>query len=310
MSTLPRISLRILSYERPRYLESCLESVFAQSEAFADVEIHDNRSHFDFAPILARFPGVRLNQPEQNLPTHHFFARAFRDAPRQPWLCVFHDDDLLKRDFCRNMARAAAARPECGAISCGGEVIDAGGNPQGSLLPSRFREAWLQTPGEFARWYCDAFIPFPAAVHAWSPRLAEWMEWATAYGRCTDVAFFSKIVREKPIWIRPEEDFFYRRHGGQDSSGFLWWEETKRWELQKEMARNEPDHLAHVEKKRRARLTQRWCNAWLRDEPRPEAPPRADWSFRALHRFVRNNKLAILRRLFAGGRGKLSPGES
>lgn len=147
MSTLPRISLRILSYERPQYLVRCLESALDQSESFADVEIHDNRSKFDFTPILARFPGVKLSQPEQNMPTHQFFARAFRDPPPQPWLCVFHDDDLLKRDFCRNMVRAAMTRPECGAISCGGEVIDRDGNLHGSLLPSRFREAMLQTPG-------------------------------------------------------------------------------------------------------------------------------------------------------------------
>lgn len=289
-------SLRILSYERPRFLISCLESVFSQSEPFADVEIHDNRSRFDFGPILARFPGVRLNQPEENLPTHQFFARAFRDPPRQPWLCVFHDDDQLKPDFCRNMAAATAARPECGAISCGGQVMDAEGNPHGSLLPSRFRQALLETPGQFALWYCDSFIPFPAAVYRWSSRLTEWMEWATAYGRCTDVAFFSRIVREKPIWIRPEEDFLYRRHAGQDSSGFLWWEETRRWELQLELCREDARSRRFVDKKRRERLTSRWLNAWLKGEPRPEVLTRTDLSVKAFHRFVRNNKLAILRR--------------
>ncbi len=307
MSTLPRISLRILSYERPQYLVRCLESALDQSESFADVEIHDNRSKFDFTPILARFPGVKLSQPEQNMPTHQFFARAFRDPPQQPWLCVFHDDDLLKRDFCRNMVRAAMTRPECGAISCGGEVIDPEGNLHGSLLPSQFREAMLQTPGQFARWYCDSFIPFPAAVHFWSPRLTEWMEWATTYGRCTDVAFFSRIVQEKPIWIRPQEDFLYRRHAGQDSSGFLWWEETRRWELQRNMAQDEPSNFGYVEKKRRARITQRWFNAWLRDEPRPEALTREDFSANAFYRFWRNNKLATFRRLLRGvsaSRGK------
>ncbi len=297
MSQRPRISLRILSYERPQYLVSCLESVCRQSEPFADVEIHDNCSRFDFAPILARFPGVRLNRPEQNLPTHQFFARAFRDAPREPWLCVFHDDDQMKRDFCRHMAAAAAARPDCGAISCDGEVLDPEGNVQGPLLPATANHGLLRTPGEFARWYCDSFIPFPAAVYPWNSRLTEWMSWATAYGRCTDVAFFSRIVMEKAIWIRAEKDFYYRRHPGQDSSGFVWWEETRRWELQRELAQAEPAHLGYVQKKRRARLTQRWLNAWLGGEPRPEALTRADFSVDAFHRFARNNKLAILRRL-------------
>ena len=301
MSPAPRISLRILSYERPQYLIPCLESVFAQSEPFADVEIHDNRSHFDLGPILARFPGVRLNQPERNLPTHQFFARAFRDPPPQSWLCVFHDDDQLKPEFCRNMAAATVARPECGAISCDGEVLDPDGNVLGPLLPAVPPAGILRTPGEFARWYCDSFIPFPAAIYPWHARLADWMGWATAYGRCTDVAFFSRIAREKPIWIRPEKDFFYRRHPGQDSSGFVWAEETRRWDLQGELAQQEPAHLAYVLKKRRARLTQRWLNAWLARQPRPEPLARRDFSVPALHRFVRNHKLAILRRFFRRG---------
>jgi hypothetical protein len=190
--------------------------------------------------------------------------------------------------------------PECGAISCGGEVIDPKAIRHGSVLPAQFREAMLQTPGQFARWYCDSFIPFPATVHFWSLRLSEWMEWATSYGRCTDVAFFSRIVREKPIWIRPQEDFLYRRHSGQDSSGFLWWEETQRWELQRNMAQDEPRHFSYVEKKRRARITQRWLNAWLRIEPRPEALTRKDFSVNAFYRFGRNNKFAILLRLLRG----------
>lgn len=302
MSPPSRISLRILSYERPQFLMACLESVFRQSEPFADVEIHDNCSRFDFAPLLARFPGVRLIRPEQNLPTHQFFARAFRDPPAQSWLCVFHDDDQLKTDFCRNMAAAAAARPDCGAISCDGEVVDRDGRVQGALLPKSMNQGFLHTPGEFARWYCDSFIPFPAAIYPWQARLTEWMGWATAYGRCTDVAFFSKIVREKPIWVRAGKDFLYRRHPGQDSSGFVWSEETRRWDLQEELAQKEPAHRAYVLKKRRARLTQRWLNAWLKGEPRHEALPRTDLSLSALHRFVRNNKLAILRRFFRSRR--------
>lgn len=294
------ISLRILSFERPEYLASCLESVLRQTEPFADVEIYDRSRSDDLQALLARFPSVRLNRPDPPPPQHENFVRAFRDRPRQRWLCVFHDDDRLKPDFCRHMIQAVHHRPDCGAISCDGEVIDAEGNPRGGLLPAMGGDVLLRTPGEFSRWYCASFIPFPAAVYAWDENLAPWIDQAGAYGRCGDVAFFSRIVRHKPIWIRAQKDFYYRRHGGQDSSGFLWWEETKRWDLQMELAQNEPDHLAFVNRQRKARLTQRWCNAWLAGEPRPEPLRRGDFSVDAFHRFVRNNKLRILRRWLGG----------
>jgi hypothetical protein len=73
------------------------------------------------------------------------------------------------------------------------------------------------------------------------------------------------------------------------------------------MAQDEPSNFGYVEKKRRARITQRWFNAWLRDEPRPEGLTREDFSANAFYRFWRNNKLATLRHLLRGvsaSRGK------
>lgn len=268
-----------------------------QTEPFADITVYDRGSRFDFGPMARRFPGVRFSRPEVQPSLSENFTRVFRDPPAQPWLCVFHDDDRFKPDFCRNMAQALQARPECGAISCDGEVINGAGQIQGGLLPNFRGEALLRTPGDLAQWYCDSFIPFPATVYPWHARLAEWIAWAEGYGRCGDVALYSKIIREQPIWIRAAKDFFYRRHGGQDSTGFVWWEETKRWDLQLELARNEPGALAKVVRKRKARLTQRWFNAWLAGEARPERLRGGDFSLDACHRFARNNKLRIFRRL-------------
>ena len=207
----------------------------------------------------------------------------------------------MHSNFCRKTRDAILNHPEVTAVSCNGKVIDEGGNPQGNLVPSLVEDQYFNGPTDLARWYCDAFIPFPPTVYRRNAAFGADLDFAEPYGRCGDVAFLSQVVCRGPILLRAEQDFSYRRHGGQDSAGFKWWEETKRWELQLQLCSENPGACRYVKKKRNARMTSRWLNAWLKAEAREES---WDWQFfslPAVHRFFRNNKLKILLRLMKAG---------
>jgi hypothetical protein len=278
-----------------------LDSVFAQDEPFDRIELFDNGSDFSIEKLLGRYPELRLLGMSPAVSAVGNARRAFTQASQSPWISVFHDDDLMHPDFCRKMRDAILNNPEAVAVSCNGNVVDEGGNPQGSLVPSLLEDQWFRRPADFARWYCDAFIPFPPTVYRWSAAFGADLDFAEPYGRCGDVAFFSRILARGPILLRVERNFSYRRHRGQDSAGFKWWEETKRWQLQLQLCSEDPGARRYVTKKRNARMTSRWLNAWLKDETVEES---WDWQFFSLasaHRFFRNNKLRILRRLMKAG---------
>ena len=291
------ITLRILSYNRRKFLEKALESAFSQTEPFDHVELYDNGSDFSVEDLRSLFPSLRIFGLPRSVPAAENIRRAFVDPPPTPLLCVFHDDDLLLPHFHATMKAALSMHQTVGAVSCNGKVIDDQGQGHGAVLPNLEKDLLLGGASDFARWYCEGFIPFPATVYRWSKTFREDLDFARSFGRCADVAFLSCVVQRAPILLLAEECFSYRRHDKQDSVGFLWWEETKRWELQFGLCRQDSPTQRYVEKKRNQRLTSRWLNAWLKGEPRQEPWSWNRASLAALHRFSRNNKLAVLRRL-------------
>jgi len=292
------ITLRVLSHNRLNFLEKTLDSAFFQTEPFERVELFDNGSTFSTKALAGRYPALRLRASPRVVPGHENMRRALVETPDTPWLCVFHDDDILHADFVKTIRAALRADPGLGAVSANGEVIDEQGETHGALLPNLKTDLLLRGPADLARWYCEGFIPFPATVYRWSSEFGSDLDFASPYGRCGDVALLARVVQRAPILLLTPKLFSYRRHPEQDSAGFLWWEETKRWDLQRQLCRDDSRARRYVEEKRKDRLTSRWLNAWLRGETREEPWSWDFFSPASVHRFVRNNKLAILRRIF------------
>jgi len=298
----PAITLRILSHNREKFLGETLASAFAQTLPFAEFELYDNGSDFSLRRLAKKHPRLRLRRCARPVPAWENLLRAFADPPATRWLCVFHDDDLFEPDFGLHLQNAIRKYPRAGAISCNGTVIDARGKKRGRLLPKLDKELICARPADLGRWYCDGFVPFPPTVYRWNQKFGRYLAGAAGYGRCADVGFLAKIVQHAPIVVLPQFYFRYRRHQTQDSAGFQWWEETKRWQLQLDLCRGDSKAIRYVQHKRNERLTSRWLQAWLKDEPRPEPLERRHFSAGSAYRFFRNNKLRILRRcLFRQG---------
>lgn len=293
----PSITLRILSHNRQKYLQKTLNSAFSQTEPFDCVELYDNGSNFSVDTLIRRHPELKVCGVFPAIPQMDNIRRAFSAPPETSWLCVFHDDDLLHPDFAKEMRATLREHPKVGAVSSNGDLMDEEGNLGGSLLPALKKDLVLHTPAEFARWYCEGFIPFPATVYRWSASFEAYLDFSRAYGRCADVAFLSCVLQQGEIILLEKKLFSYRHHREQDSAGFLWWEESKRWELQLELCQKDPLIRGYVEKKRRERLTSRWLNAWLQGRALEEAWKWDFVSWGALHRFFRNNKWAAFCRM-------------
>lgn len=229
------VTLRIVSYNRRKFLEQALKSAFSQTEPFEQIELYDNGSNFSLKDFCSRFPSLRLVGLPRPVPPSENIKRAFMEPPLTPLLCVFHDDDFLHPHFHAKLKAAMCFHPNVGAVSCNGQAIDDQGMENGALLPNLKKDLILGGASDFARWYCEGFVPFPATVYRWSPHFGEDLDFAASFGRCGDVAFLARLVQRQPILLLAEKLFSYRRHTGQDSAGFVWWEETKRWELQVEL---------------------------------------------------------------------------
>ena len=91
------LTICVPTYNRPEYLEQCLESILAQSFQDYRVIILDNASERDYSVALANFqdPRIHYTRNERNIGAAGNIAKAFREYRQTKYLMVFHDDDLM-----------------------------------------------------------------------------------------------------------------------------------------------------------------------------------------------------------------------
>jgi len=290
------ITLRILSRNRKEFLLQTLESALAQKKPFAEVQLYDNASDFDLGSLKKKFPQLEVRGFLSPVSAKENLRRALADPIASPWLCVFHDDDMFTPDFVLRLLDTSKKCPGAAALSCNGIVIDSLGNKQDLLLPKLKQAMILKNPTDLALCYCDGFVPFPPTLYRWHENLGQEFHACQGFGRCVDVAFLAKVVARAPIVVDAESLFLYRRHSKQDSEGFEWWEESRRWQLQMGLCEKNSGAQKYVQRKRNDRLTSRWLNAWLWDQPRPEPWAWSNFSPGAAWRFFRNQKIRVLKK--------------
>ncbi len=142
----PRVSVVLLSYNRPHLLPGALAALSAQTYPNLDVTVVDNRSprSGEVAEVVKGFPRVRLIQNPHNSGFAGGMNLGIREAVGE-YLCLTEDDLILDPDFVAVLVDYFASRPETGLaggllINHGsGSVLCAGGDFRlGSVFHFRF----------------------------------------------------------------------------------------------------------------------------------------------------------------------------
>ena len=144
-SSKPAVSVIVLSYNRPTYLRTALDSVLAQSERSIEVIAADDCSPDlavdavleEFRPRFARFVYER---PDRNVGVVANLLRAIRRASGA-YITVLCDDDALEPEYAARLAATLDATPSACAAFCNVRIIDASGRiePRES---ARFDRRW------------------------------------------------------------------------------------------------------------------------------------------------------------------------
>ncbi len=114
----PRVSVVLLSYNRPSLLKEALASVFQQSFETLDVTVVDNPSpaSSDVARIVSRHPNVKLVQPPINLGYTGGMNRGIEQASGD-YVLLTEDDIVLENDCIQRLVEFSEANPEANLIA-------------------------------------------------------------------------------------------------------------------------------------------------------------------------------------------------
>jgi GT2 family glycosyltransferase len=114
----PRVCVSIVTYNSSRYIQRCLDAVFAQRGAALQVMVADNASTDGTREILRRYRGrIRLILNRRN----EGFAAAQNQVIRSttaPWVLTLNADVLLQPGFIRGLLDAGEMNGDAGAV-CG-----------------------------------------------------------------------------------------------------------------------------------------------------------------------------------------------
>jgi GT2 family glycosyltransferase len=114
----PRVSVVVLSHNRPRLLRDALASVRAQSERSLEIVLVDNPSPASPAvrALTAEFPGVRLITPATNVGFTGGMNLGLA-AARGPFVVFTEDDLTLDGECVRRLVTHLDSNPQVGLVT-------------------------------------------------------------------------------------------------------------------------------------------------------------------------------------------------
>lgn len=114
----PKVSVIVLSHDRPSYLPKVLESILAQTHSNLEVIVVDNHSDSsgEIAQLVHGFPGVRLVQNKTNLGFTGGMNKGIRAATGDYVHCTL-DDVLLDRECISSLTQYLEQHPMTGLLS-------------------------------------------------------------------------------------------------------------------------------------------------------------------------------------------------
>lgn len=213
----------VMSYQRPEYILSTIESILAQKNCQFDMIISEN-SNDDVvwkllqANQLANNFKVIRRQP--NLTAIDHFNKILAEAVSYQYLVVFHDDDLMKENFLLLTLSALTENPSLAAVSTNAFIIDGKTITSTLFNPYLKEDKIIEEPAELINHYLSPLLshtPFPAYMYRTRSISGLYLEFNEGR-KHADASFLVKVTEHGPVkWLhRPL--IAYRRHAANDST--------------------------------------------------------------------------------------------
>jgi len=116
-----RITVAVLTRNRPHFLRQGLASILGQGDIELDVLVLDNASTDDTPAVVAEIndPRITYLRNEEDVGIVRNWNRAIKLAVhRSPYTCIFHDDDLMLPGYLSAMTEALHRHPSAGLAVC------------------------------------------------------------------------------------------------------------------------------------------------------------------------------------------------
>src|SRR2546428_6765267 len=137
MSTSPRVSIGIPTFNRPRLLHEALQSVLLQTCQDFEVVVADDGSTPETRQVVQGFgdPRIRYHRNATNIGVQRNWNQCVR-LSRGEYCTILPDDDVYLPPFLETMCALLSEKPEAAFAQCAFYGVDAALRPIGVGRPS------------------------------------------------------------------------------------------------------------------------------------------------------------------------------
>jgi len=96
-----QITVYILAYNRPEYLNDCLSSLSKQTFRDFHIVVLDNASQTDLISVVRQYDNLDIDyiRHPYNIESIGNFSHAWNAEKNTPYFMIFHDDDIMHPEF-------------------------------------------------------------------------------------------------------------------------------------------------------------------------------------------------------------------
>jgi glycosyltransferase involved in cell wall biosynthesis len=213
-----RLTIFIMSYNRPEFLSEALDSVLNQTYKSMEVILSDNSTDNRVEKLMSlRYPKVKYikRTPSLDVLSHH---NALIDDVKTEFVTFFHDDDILEAGYAEKLTQLLVSNENLSAVASDARLIFGGSRSKikfGNLEQLEI----IENGQQLLKRYFDfgaGYPPFPGYMYRTS-RIKNKRLIQEYGGRHSDYTFLDGVLESGPIAWSDQTLMSYRLHQG--SSG-------------------------------------------------------------------------------------------
>jgi glycosyltransferase involved in cell wall biosynthesis len=220
------VSACVLSYNRPFYLRSAIESILEQTMPPSEILVFDNGSDINVRAQMEAYitrGDIKWYGSERNYTTAWNFNRAIENSNCE-YILVLHDDDRICPNYLESQIEFLNKNPNVIAVTCNGHIIDESGKRTGRKLRNNYSISnvdYYKSSVAVAMCYAnDSCLPMSPFLYktrfikGFYPKEKE-------YGKVGDAVLLCELVKKGDLAFQYEPYYECRIHKGQDSQFFF-----------------------------------------------------------------------------------------
>jgi len=214
------LSIYILCRNRPDYAKQAIQSVLNQTCQEFVLTVSDNSTNDDVEHMMRdEFVDIHYIRRVPALDVLGHMNRCIDDTESK-YLCLFHDDDVMRPNYVEGMMQCAHDYPDAIAIGCNANIESLGKLGRRTCFRSFRKHELIESPLNLARRYFSraqsGFAPFPGYVY--NIGLVGSQRLASGGGKYSDVTWLLSLAKKAPIvWVNVPL-MIYRLHDSNDSN--------------------------------------------------------------------------------------------